>query len=187
MPTWLPDGQQDFHVSTHDRRLSRWFEEISIYGGSGISGLQRESPYQRRLCATRTRWRNSMTKCTLLGVAAILSTTIATPVLAQAIIQEPGGYAVYHPGGDLGIGSTPSQRRDVVGVGRGTADAMASAPSVRSSTKGNETTTRPWSAPVGHRQPRAADVPTSRSVSPQILDEEDANVDRKIRSVCRRC
>jgi hypothetical protein len=25
----------------------------------------------------------------------------------------------------------------------------------------NETTTRPWSAPVGHRQPRVADVPAS--------------------------
>ena len=43
-----------------------------------------------------------------------------------------------------------------------------------------ETATRPWSAPVGHRQPRAVDIP--RSVSPQVLDQEDIDVDRKIRA-----
>ena len=46
----------------------------------------------------------------------------------------------------------------------------------------NETTTRPWSAPVGHRQPRAADIPASATVH---IDPEDAIVDRKIRGVCR--
>jgi hypothetical protein len=50
-----------------------------------------------------------------------------------------------------------------------------------------ETTTRPWSAPVGHRQPRAADVPASTSASQQTLDQEDANVDRKMSNVCRGC
>jgi hypothetical protein len=50
-----------------------------------------------------------------------------------------------------------------------------------------ETITRPWSAPVGHRQPRVADVPTSTSASQQTLDQEDANVDRKISNVCRGC
>jgi hypothetical protein len=39
-----------------------------------------------------------------------------------------------------------------------------------------ETTTRPWSAPVGHRQPRAADVPRSTSASQRTLDQEDANL-----------
>ena len=128
-----------------------------------------------------------MTKFTLLGVATILSTALATPVLAQAVIQEPGAYAFYHPNGDLRIGSTPSQRREEVVVGRGTADAMALAPSFRPSMAGKETTTRPWSAPVGHRQPRAADVPTSTSASQYVLDQEDANVDRKIKIVCRGC
>ena len=51
----------------------------------------------------------------------------------------------------------------------------------------NETMTRPWSAPVGHRQPRLADIPASISASQQIIDPEDANVDRKIRGVCRGC
>jgi hypothetical protein len=48
----------------------------------------------------------------------------------------------------------------------------------------NETTTRPWSAPVGHRQPRVADVPASASMP---IDPEDAIVDRKIKGVCRGC
>ena len=48
----------------------------------------------------------------------------------------------------------------------------------------NETTTRPWLAPVGHRQPRAVDVPASATV---YIDPEDAIVDRKIRGVCRGC
>ncbi|GKQ53026.1 hypothetical protein [Bradyrhizobium sp. Ce-3] len=51
----------------------------------------------------------------------------------------------------------------------------------------NETATRPWSAPVGHRQPRAADIPAATSTSQQIIDQEDAIVDRKIRGICRGC
>jgi hypothetical protein len=50
---------------------------------------------------------------------------------------------------------------------------------------GGETRTKPWSAPVGHRQPRLADIPLT--ASPEVLDQEDSNVDRKIRSVCRGC
>ncbi|UFX47817.1 hypothetical protein HAP47_0014600 [Bradyrhizobium sp. 41S5] len=51
----------------------------------------------------------------------------------------------------------------------------------------NETATRPWSAPLGHRQPRAADIPAAASASQQIIDQEDATVDRKIKSICRGC
>jgi len=51
----------------------------------------------------------------------------------------------------------------------------------------NETAIRPWSAPVGHRQPRAADIPASLSTSQQIIDSEDALVDRKIKGICRGC
>ncbi len=51
----------------------------------------------------------------------------------------------------------------------------------------NETMTRPWLAPVGHRQPRTTDVPASTSRSQQTLDQEDAIVDRKIRGICRGC
>jgi len=76
-----------------------------------------------------------MTRFTLVGVAAILSAAIATPVLAA----------------------------------------------------GRETTTKPWLAPVGHRQPRTADIPASSSPSQQSLDQEDAYVDRKTSNVCRGC
>ena len=128
-----------------------------------------------------------MTKCTFLGVVAILSTAITTPGLAQAVIQEPGAYALYHPNGNLGIASAPPRRREEVVVARGTADAMTLPPSFRPSMAGKETTTKPWTAPVGHRQPRAGDVPTPMTPSQQSLDQEDANVDRIIRSVCRAC
>ncbi|WP_245452926.1 hypothetical protein [Bradyrhizobium sp. C9] len=51
----------------------------------------------------------------------------------------------------------------------------------------NETATRPWLAPVGHRQPRAADIPAAAVSSQQIIDQEDAIVDRKIKGICRGC
>jgi hypothetical protein len=124
-----------------------------------------------------------MTKFTLLGLAAILSTAIVTPVPAQAIVQGPGAYAFFHRGEGLGLGSTPSQRGEVGEVGRETADAAAAL--ARSWIAANETATRPWSAPVGHRQPRATDVPIPTSESQ--LDPEDAKVDRIIRGVCRGC
>lgn len=51
----------------------------------------------------------------------------------------------------------------------------------------NETASRPWSAPVGHRQPRAADIPAVTSTSQQVIDQEDAIVDRKIKGIYRGC
>ena len=65
--------------------------------------------------------------------------------------------------------------------------ATAFAPPSRSVAPGSETMTRPWSAPTGHRQPGIADVPASTSLSQQSLDQEDANVERAIRGVCRGC
>ncbi len=163
-------------------------KNISTLDDSGISRMLRESGDQKRLCANENqRETHSMSKCSLLSVAVILSTAIAAPVFAQTVTQEPSAYALYLPNGDLGAGSAPSQPQDVPTVSHGIADAMASAPSVRPWAAGNETATRPWSAPVGHHQPGAADVPTSTSASEQILDQEDANVDRIVRSVCRGC
>jgi hypothetical protein len=51
-----------------------------------------------------------------LGAVALLSAVIATPALAERMIDEPGMYAFYHPNGDLGIGAAPA------------ADAMAAEP-----------------------------------------------------------
>jgi hypothetical protein len=168
---------------THDG-----LKKISALGDSGISRIRPESGDQKRLRANENqRETHSMTKCSLLSVTVILSAAIATPVFAQTVTQERGAYALYLPNRGLGVGSARSQRQDVPIVSHGTADAMASAPPVRPWAAGKETATRPWSAPVGHHQPGAADVPASTSASEQILDQEDANVDRIVRSVCRGC
>ena len=49
-------------------------------------------------------------------------------------------------------------------------------------------------APVGHRQPRASDVPNETSDVPNgknptldLLAKENANLDKKIKSICRGC
>jgi hypothetical protein len=49
-------------------------------------------------------------------------------------------------------------------------------------------------APVGHRQPRAGDVPNETSDVPNeknstidLLAKENANLDKKIKSICRGC
>jgi hypothetical protein len=41
--------------------------------------------------------------------AAILMTAIATPVFAQAAIQEPGAFAFYHPNADV-LAGRPAYR-----------------------------------------------------------------------------
>jgi len=47
-----------------------------------------------------------MTRYKLFGAVAILSALIATPALAQRMIEEPGMFAFTYPNGDLGIGSS---------------------------------------------------------------------------------
>ncbi len=44
-------------------------------------------------------------------------------------------------------------------------------------------------APVGHRQPRASDVPSDKYQSDpnDPLSKENAALDRKIKSICRGC
>ena len=44
-------------------------------------------------------------------------------------------------------------------------------------------------APVGHRQPRADQVPSEKSLSDpnNPVNKEDAALDRKIKSICRGC
>ena len=44
-------------------------------------------------------------------------------------------------------------------------------------------------APVGHRQPRASDVPSERNLSDpnDPLSKENQALDRKIKSICRGC
>ena len=44
-------------------------------------------------------------------------------------------------------------------------------------------------APVGHRQPRAADVPDEKNLSNpnDLLSKENALLDKKLKSICRGC
>ena len=44
-------------------------------------------------------------------------------------------------------------------------------------------------APVGHRQPRAADVPDEKNLNNpnDALSKENALLDKKIKSICRGC
>jgi hypothetical protein len=44
-------------------------------------------------------------------------------------------------------------------------------------------------APVGHRQPRAADVPDEKNISNpnDFLAKENATLDKKLKSICRGC
>jgi hypothetical protein len=44
-------------------------------------------------------------------------------------------------------------------------------------------------APIGHRQPRASDVPNEKNLSNpnDPINKEDALLDKKIKSICRGC
>ncbi|MBA7485142.1 hypothetical protein ES707_20677 [subsurface metagenome] len=44
-------------------------------------------------------------------------------------------------------------------------------------------------APVGHRQPRATDVPDEKNLNNpnDVLSRENAILDKKIKSICRGC
>jgi hypothetical protein len=50
----------------------------------------------------------SATTFKALAAAVVLSALIATPVFAQAAIQEPGAFAFYHPNLDVLNGGAPT-------------------------------------------------------------------------------
>ena len=49
-----------------------------------------------------------MTRVNILGAAAMLSLMFASPVFAQAAIQEPGAFAFYYPNNDVLNGGRPT-------------------------------------------------------------------------------
>ena len=57
------------------------------------------------------------------------------------------------------------------------------------SSRSNATTTRSNEAPIGHRQPKAGDVPDEKNLGNpnDQANKEDAALDRKIKSICRGC
>ena len=58
-----------------------------------------------------------------------------------------------------------------------------------SSMSGNKGGTGPLPAPVGHRQPRAGDVPPEKNLSNpnDPVNKEDAALDKRIKSICKGC
>jgi hypothetical protein len=117
-----------------------------------------------------------MSRFLLPATAAIFSSLIlATPAFVRA--ASPVSSAC----------SPSSHRSGAAAAGLGAGGVAAPAPSARPLPPGCETATRPWSAPVGHRQPQAVDVPSPSSPSEQTVDQEDANVDRIIKGICRGC
>jgi hypothetical protein len=84
-------------------------------------------------------------------------------VVAMSLLVLLGGTAVAQTGGTKGTGS---------GSGSGGATPSSVLP-----------------APVGHRQPRADEVPSEKSLSDpnNPANKEDAALDKKIKSICRGC
>jgi len=68
--------------------------------------------------------------------------------------------------------------------------AMAQTGSKTGSTSGAANQSQPSrEAPIGHRQPRADEVPSEKNLSNpnDPINREDAALDRKIKSICRGC
>jgi hypothetical protein len=126
-------------------------------------------------------------KLSLRSVGMFLTSVIATPAFPQEISQDSGAYVSSDSKADLESRSGASRPPKVTAVNRPPADAMASVSSDRPWTPGSETATKPWSAPVGHHQPRAIDVLTSVSSFEQFFEDEDARVDRIVKNICRGC
>jgi hypothetical protein len=70
-----------------------------------IQGEGEKSPKPRDERFTENK---AMTRFKILGAAAMLSLTFATPVFAQAAIQEPGLFAFYYPNNDVLNGGRPT-------------------------------------------------------------------------------
>ena len=58
-----------------------------------------------------------------------------------------------------------------------------------SSSTGQTTSGGVPEAPIGHRQPRAGDVPDEKNLGNpnDAMSKEDAALDKKIKSICRGC
>ena len=108
-----------------------------------------------------------MTRLALLGMTTILALAFAAPASLQATVRQ-----------------APACRLSVEALN----GAGPPAPTANALPPGCETSTLPWSAPVGHRQPQWAIVISSRSSSiDQAVLEENAQIDKLIKGVCRGC
>jgi hypothetical protein len=67
-----------------------------------------------------------MTTLKTIAAAAVLSVLAATPVFAQAAIQEPGAFAFYHPNADVLNRGAPTPSAGLAAVPPSAYDAQAS-------------------------------------------------------------
>ena len=67
------------------------------------------------------------------------------------------------------------------GAGQGSIPASTSQGNVSNASGGTS-----GAAPIGHRQPRVADVPDEKN-DINVVDPRDAALDRALRSICRGC
>jgi hypothetical protein len=74
----------------------------------------------------------------------------------------------------------------LIGTAVPAAIAQTTNPGASSSSSGKQ---GPWPAPVGHRQPRADEVPSEKNLNNpnEPVNREDAALDRQIKSICRGC
>ena len=120
--------------------------------------------YRKRSSWAHDR-RRQMTRFALYGMIIILPLMFGASLSAQAAIHEP--------------------RSCILQLD---ADGKIPSPTANALPPGCETSTMPWSAPVGHRQPQAMDVARSaKSSIDQAVAEENARVDEVIKGVCRGC
>jgi len=63
---------------------------------AGLNGTA-EQHTRHVVASPHVTWRRLMTKLKLLGAAAVLSTALATPLMAQEAIQEPGMVGFNYP------------------------------------------------------------------------------------------
>jgi hypothetical protein len=115
----------------------------------------------------------------ILTMVAILAAMPAVPLSAQTSNRKAGDH-VFRLDGAL-------QAADRAVMSGRSNNALVLAQSFQPSTAKKATSTRPWLAPVGHRQPRVIDVPALSSTSQDPFEQEDVNVDRKISGICRGC
>jgi hypothetical protein len=74
-------------------------DNVGFHGG--LNGTAEQRPLPRRCQFTRANsqviWRRLMTRLKLLGAAAVVSTVLATPLMAQEATQEPGMIGFNYP------------------------------------------------------------------------------------------
>jgi hypothetical protein len=116
------------------RRAPKSHRIAHLFVCPGISKITPESfHHETRAHSATGRQHGRISKMTnfkLLGMAAIFSTMIATPGIAQEAVQEPGLQAFYQ---SLGVGSPSSATASAMASAR--SGSYASAPAKRLSAK----------------------------------------------------